>query len=172
MRHRQMANDFRIGFGYDIHPFTEGDHVIVGGVNIPYCKGLSAYSDGDVLIHAICDALLGSAALGDIGTHFPNNDIRYKNISSLVLLEKTIVVLSNAGYVPVNIDCTLVCESPKISPYYPEIRSNIAARCGLDPGFVSVKATTNEQIGSIGRKEGMAATAVALVIKRDAQSFV
>jgi 2-C-methyl-D-erythritol 2,4-cyclodiphosphate synthase len=167
-----MANNFRIGFGYDIHSFTGGDNIIVGGVKIPYSKGVIAHSDGDVLIHAICDALLGSAALGDIGTHFPDNDNRYKNISSLVLLEKTIEVLSNAGYVPVNIDCTLVSESPKISPHYSEIRKNIAVKCGLDPDFISVKATTNEKIGTIGRGEGMAAMAVALVIKKDAQSFV
>jgi 2-C-methyl-D-erythritol 2,4-cyclodiphosphate synthase len=167
-----MPNNFRIGFGYDIHSFTEGDHVILAGVHIPFSKKLKAHSDGDVLLHAVCDALLGAAALGDIGTHFPDKDDTYSNISSMILLEKTIEKVRNAGFTPVNIDVTVIAEAPMISPHYDEMRKNIAEKCGIDNGCVSVKATTNEKIGTIGRGEGMAATAVALIVTGNAQSLV
>ena len=167
-----MQNNFRIGFGYDIHAFTEGNHVILGGVTIPYYKKLKAHSDGDVLLHAVCDALLGAAAMGDIGIHFPDNEERYRNISSMKLLEKTAEKIRTAGFAPVNIDVTVIAESPKISPHYETIRKNIAEKCGIETGCVSVKATTNEKIGTIGRGEGIAAMAVALLVKGNIQSLV
>jgi len=167
-----MANNFRIGLGYDIHAFTKGDHIIVGGVRIPYYKGISAHSDGDVLVHAICDSILGAAALGDIGTNFPNNDEKYRNISSLVLLKESVEKLATAGYIPVNIDCTLICEEPKISLHYNDIRKNISLHTGLDINAVSVKATTNESLGTIGRKEGIAAMSITLVTSNNIQSLV
>jgi len=158
-----MPSNFRIGFGYDIHSFSEGNHIVIGGVTIPYKQGLSAHSDGDVLLHAICDALLGAAALGDIGIHFPDNDNIYKNISSIILLEKTIEKIKEAGYSVVNIDSTIIAEAPKISKFYPEMRKNIAHCCAVSDSCVSVKATTNEGIGGIGRGEGIAAMAVVMV---------
>lgn len=167
-----MPNNFRIGFGYDIHSFTEGDHVILGGVTIPYDKKLKAHSDGDVVLHAVCDALLGAAAMGDIGIHFPDTDKKYCNISSILLLEKTIEKIRATGFMPVNIDVTVIAEAPKISPHYETMRQNIAGKCGIEAGCVSVKATTNERIGTIGRGEGIAAMAVALLVKGNVQSLV
>lgn len=167
-----MTSNFRIGFGYDVHAFANGDHVVLGGVTIPFHQGLSAHSDGDVLLHAICDALLGAAALGDIGMHFPDTDARYRNISSIKLLEMTCEKLTHAGYGIVNIDSTLLAEVPRISPHYSVMRENIARSCSIEKDAVSVKATTNEKLGSIGRREGIAAMAVAMIQKINTQSLV
>lgn len=153
----------RVGFGYDVHRMVEGRKLIIGGVTIPYQKGLLGHSDADVLLHAICDALLGAAALGDIGKHFPDTDQQYENISSLELLKHTSNILKNHGYSIVNIDSTLVLEQPKILPYVDTMRSNISLSTGIDPSAVSVKATTNEKMGFIGTGEGAAAYAVVLI---------
>jgi 2-C-methyl-D-erythritol 2,4-cyclodiphosphate synthase len=156
----------RIGFGYDVHRLAEGRKLILGGVEVPSSRGLDGHSDADVLLHAIADALLGAAALGDIGKHFPNSDPRYKGISSLLLLKHVADLLSQHRYRVVNIDATLVLEEPKIGPYVDAMRENIAGVLGLSPGHVSVKATTNEGMGFVGAQEGVAAHAVAAIVRR------
>lgn len=153
----------RIGFGYDIHRLSAGRKLMLGGVRIPHTMGLLGHSDADVLLHAICDALLGAAALGDIGKHFPNTDKRFKDISSLKLLRQIAVLLKRNDYIVQNIDSTVVLERPKISGYVSRMRKNIAAALAIKASFVSVKATTSEGIGSIGREEGCAAYAVASI---------
>lgn len=153
----------RIGFGYDIHKLVKGRPLFLGGLKIPYSKGLLAHSDGDVLLHAICDSLLGSAGLGDIGKHFPNTDKKYKNISSLALLEKTFVLLKKSGYKIINIDTMLVAKEPKISPYIEKMRKEISKIIGTKN--ISVKATTNEGIGAIGKGRAICAYAVCMVKK-------
>ncbi|MBI2429264.1 MAG: 2-C-methyl-D-erythritol 2,4-cyclodiphosphate synthase [Ignavibacteriales bacterium] len=153
----------RIGFGYDVHRLVDGRKLIIGGVEIPFEKGLLGHSDADVLLHAICDALLGAAALGDIGKHFPDTEQQYKNISSLELLKHTSNLLRNHGYTVVNIDSTLVLEKPKILPYVDQMRMNISQSVGIDLTAVSVKATTNENLGFIGSGEGASAYAVTLI---------
>lgn len=155
---------FRVGHGYDVHKLAEDRKLIIGGVEIPHSKGLLGHSDADVLAHAICDALLGAAALGDIGKHFPDNDDRYKDIDSLVLLEKVCELIRNKGYEISNVDSTILAQAPKLRPYIDEMRSKLAKAMKLDIDEVSVKATTEERLGFTGREEGIAAHAVVLLM--------
>ena len=155
----------RVGFGYDIHPLLEGRPLMLGGVSIPSPRGLDGHSDADVLLHALCDALLGAAGLPDIGHLFPNTDPAYKNISSLVLLRHVAARLTEGGFTVSNVDMTLIAEAPKIAPYVDPMRDAIAEALALDPSRVGLKATTNEGLGSLGRGEGMAAHAVALLLE-------
>jgi 2-C-methyl-D-erythritol 2,4-cyclodiphosphate synthase len=155
--------DIRIGQGIDFHRLGEGLKLILGGVTIPSAKGCIAHSDGDVLVHSICDALLGAAGLSDIGHQFPDNDPQYRNISSLVLLERTFALVSGKGYSVVNIDSTVCLEKPRIAPYIEEMKKNLAALMGLSADDIGIKATTTEKMGFPGREEGIAAMAVALI---------
>jgi 2-C-methyl-D-erythritol 2,4-cyclodiphosphate synthase len=154
----------RVGIGYDVHRFSPGRKLILGGVSIPFRQGLLGHSDADVLLHAVCDAILGAAALGDIGRHFPDSQKRYKNISSLKLLIQVAAKVRKRGYQVGNIDATLALESPKILPYTARMQKNIARCLGIPPRQVSVKATTNEGLGYIGRGEGCAALAIACLV--------
>ena len=156
----------RIGHGYDVHRLTAGRDLILGGVRIPYEKGLLGHSDADVLLHAVCDALLGAAALGDIGLHFPDTDPAYKNADSRELLRRVCKLLADQGYRIVNIDATLLAQAPKLRPYIGGMVQNIAADCGLEADSVNVKATTEEGLGFTGAGEGMAAHAVCLLERR------
>ena len=158
-------NSLRIGHGYDVHRLTENRRLILGGVDIPYEKGLLGHSDADVLLHAISDALLGAAALGDIGKHFPDSDPKYKNADSLKLLSKVGEILANAGYRTVNIDSTVIAQAPKLAPHIEEMRKNIAKALSTDVSYISVKATTEEGLGFSGAGEGIAAHAVCLIEK-------
>ena len=153
----------RIGTGYDVHRFAEGRKLILGGVQIPYEKGLLGHSDADVIVHAIMDALLGAAALGDIGQHFPDSDPAYEGISSLLLLEKCGKLLAEKGYSVGNIDSIIIAQQPKMMPYLEQMRANIADALQIGIGQVSVKATTEEHLGFTGRGEGSAAQAVCLL---------
>ncbi len=153
----------RIGEGYDVHRLIAGRPLVLGGEKIPYARGLDGHSDADVLLHAICDALLGAAALGDIGAHFPNDSTIYKNISSLKLLNQVCVILEGSGWRPVNVDSTLVMEEPHIAEHIFAMRRNIARELKLDVMDVSVKATTSEGLGFVGAGEGIAARAVAQI---------
>ncbi len=153
----------RVGFGYDVHALGQGEDLILGGVKIPHEKGTIGHSDADVLLHAIMDALLGAAALRDIGYHFPDTDPGYKGISSILLLKETGKKLSQAGYKIVNIDATLVLQRPKIKDYIPHMIENIALALGLETSQINVKATTTEHLGFEGREEGISAYAVALI---------
>lgn len=153
----------RIGQGFDAHRFRDGDHVMLGGVRVPHDRGLAAHSDGDALLHAICDALLGAAALGDIGKHFPDTSADFKGIDSRILLRRTAQILSDAGYRSLNVDGTIIAERPKIAPHVAAMRACIAADLGLAIDAVSVKATTTEKMGFAGREEGIAAAAIALI---------
>ena len=153
----------RIGQGYDVHRLVSGRRLVVGGVEIPHETGLLGHSDADVLLHAISDALLGAAAMGDIGCLFPDNDSRFKDADSLVLLSVVAEKLKESGFSIVNIDCTLIAQKPKMRPYIDEMRANIARACGISVEFVSVKATTEEGLGFSGREEGMAAQAICLI---------
>ena len=157
---------FRVGHGYDVHKLAEGRKLIIGGVDIPHSKGLLGHSDADVLAHAICDALLGASALGDIGKHFPDNDDRYKGADSLILLEKVCELVRNKGYEISNVDSTILAQAPKLRPYIDEMRSKLAQAMQLDIDEVSVKATTEEKLGFTGREEGIAAHAVVLLIAK------
>lgn len=154
----------RIGSGYDVHRLVEGRKLIIGGVEIPHDKGLLGHSDADVLLHAVMDALLGAAALGDIGKHFPDSDERYKGISSVLLLEKVGELLEESNYVIENIDSTIIAQKPKMAPYIQTMRENIAKALLIDVTQVNVKATTEEGLGFTGAEEGIAATSVALLI--------
>ncbi len=154
----------RIGHGYDVHKFCDGRKCIIGGVEIPYEKGLLGHSDADVLLHAVCDALLGAAALGDIGRHFPDNDNAFLNIDSRILLRKTVSFLNEKGYKIGNIDATIIAQKPKMADYISAMRKNIAADCQVDIGFVNVKATTEEGLGFTGALEGVSAHAVCVII--------
>ena len=154
----------RIGTGYDVHRLVEGLPLWIGGVQVPHTHGLLGHSDADVLLHAICDALLGAAALGDIGKHFPDTDPQYKGISSLKLLAHVGELLAKHGYRVGNIDSTIVAQRPKLSPYIPQIRQAIADTLGIAVDQVSVKATTTEQLGFEGRQEGISAQAIALLV--------
>ncbi len=154
---------FRIGFGYDVHQLKAGIPFWLGGVRISHEKGAMGHSDADVLIHAICDALLGASALGDIGVHFPDTDPAYKGIASTKLLQQTIDLVRSRGYEISNVDSTVCLQTPKISPYIPDMRKQIAAFLNVDLGLVSVKATTEEKLGFTGRKEGVSAYAVVLI---------
>lgn len=153
----------RVGQGYDVHRLTEGRALILGGVNIPYEKGLAGHSDADVLVHAIMDALLGAADLGDIGQHFPDTDPKYKGSSSIGLLEHVGDLLQEQGYVVENIDATVIAQSPKLAPYRTQMAENVARALKLESGRVSIKATTEEGLGFTGRGEGMAAQAIVLL---------
>ena len=153
----------RIGIGYDVHAFAEGRRLVIGGVEIPHHKGLLGHSDADVLVHAVCDALLGAAALGDIGQHFPDSDPRYHNIDSLKLLQHVGALLAENGYQIANIDSIIIAQQPKMAPHIAAMQTNIARTLGILPGQVSVKATTTEHLGFTGREEGIAAQAAALL---------
>lgn len=160
-----MTTNTRVGLGIDFHRFAPGRRLVLGGVEIPHALGLLGHSDADVLLHAICDALLGAAALGDIGHHFPPHDPAYKDISSVQLLRRTGDILARAGFQPLQVDATVIAEEPKIAPYRPAITAHIAQALSLSQDCVSVKATTPEEMGALGRKEGIAALAVALIGK-------
>lgn len=153
----------RIGHGYDVHAFTVGDHLVLGGVKIPHTHAFKAHSDGDVLLHAICDALLGALALGDIGQHFPDTAAEYANIDSRILLRHVIGLVRNQGYGVINLDSTIIAQSPKMAPHILTMREHMAADLGCELGQVNVKATTTEKLGFTGRKEGIAAHAVVLL---------
>ncbi len=153
----------RIGHGYDVHRFGDGDHIQMGGVKIPHDRGLLAHSDGDVVLHALCDALLGACALGDIGSHFPDTDSRYKNVNSRDLLQHVYQLILAGGYKLANTDITIVAQAPKMSPYIEAMRTAIATDIGVEKSQVSVKATTTESLGFAGRKEGIAVHCVVLL---------
>ena len=154
---------FRIGSGVDFHQLVEGRKLVIGGITIPHHKGALGHSDADVLLHAICDALLGAAALGDIGMHFPDTDQQYKDVDSTVLLKKTVELVTRHNYRFVNMDCTLCLQEPKISPYVKDMREKIAGIIGSDSNAISIKATTTEKMGFVGRKEGLVAYATVLL---------
>ncbi|MBE6819747.1 MAG: 2-C-methyl-D-erythritol 2,4-cyclodiphosphate synthase [Ruminococcaceae bacterium] len=154
---------FRIGHGYDVHRLVEGRKLIVGGVDIPYEKGLLGHSDADVLLHAIGDSLMGAAALGDIGCIFPDNDPKFKDADSLALLREVVSLLESKGYSVVNIDATLIAQKPKMRSYIDKMRANIASACSIDISFVSVKATTEEGLGFTGNGEGISAHSVCII---------
>ena len=155
----------RIGHGYDVHKFADGESLIIGGVTIPHTRGLEAHSDGDVLIHAICDALLGAAGLWDIGHHFPDSDNAFENIDSRVLLRRVVADLSERGWKVNNVDSTIVAQAPKLAPFIPAMRELLAEDLMIVTDAVNVKATTTEKLGFAGREEGIAAHAVALITK-------
>ena len=155
----------RVGLGYDAHRLVEGRPLILGGVTIPYHLGLLGHSDADVLTHAIGDALLGSVGAGDLGSHFPDKDPAYKDISSLILLERIMAMVRDRGFAPVNVDATVVAQAPRLAPHLPEMRARLAPILGLAPEDVNLKATTTEHLGFAGRGEGIAAYAVVLVAK-------
>jgi len=157
----------RIGMGYDVHRLVEGRKLIMGGVDIPHEKGLLGHSDADVLLHAVCDALLGAAGLGDIGKHFPDTDQRYKGISSLKLLADVYALIDKRGYRVNNIDATIVAERPKMAPHIPAMIVNIASAVKADQATVNVKATTTEGLGFVGKGEGIAAYAVCTIISAE-----
>jgi 2-C-methyl-D-erythritol 2,4-cyclodiphosphate synthase len=154
---------FRIGIGYDSHRLVEGRQLILGGEVVPHSAGLKGHSDGDALCHAITDALLGAAALGDIGRHFPDTDPQYKGANSLGLLVRAVGIIHEAGYVVENVDAVVIAEQPKLAPHVDRIRARLAGALGVDVGAVSVKGKTNEGMGEVGRAEGMAVHAVALL---------
>jgi 2-C-methyl-D-erythritol 2,4-cyclodiphosphate synthase len=153
----------RIGHGYDVHKFADNRKCIIGGVEIPYEKGLLGHSDADVLLHAICDALLGAAALGDIGKHFPDNDNKFLNIDSRILLRKTVELIESKGYKVGNIDATVIAQKPKMAPFISKMAENIAADCKTDISNINVKATTEEGLGFTGALEGISAHAVCII---------
>jgi len=155
----------RVGFGYDAHRLTPGRPLVLGGVEIPYPLGLRGHSDADVLTHALGDALLGAVAAGDLGRHFPDSDPAYKDISSLILLERIMAVVQSRGFQPVNVDATVVAEQPRLAPHIPRMIDNLAPILGLAPDAVSIKATSTEKMGFAGREEGIAAYAVVLVTR-------
>lgn len=157
--------DFRIGFGYDVHQLAEGETLWLGGILILHHKGTVAHSDGDVVIHAICDAILGAVKLGDIGTNFPDNSAEFKNIDSKILLDKSYQLVKSKGYEIVNIDCTISAQQPKLKPFIPEMEIAMAKVLQIDIDQISVKATTTESLGFEGREEGISVNAVALLKK-------
>lgn len=157
--------DFRIGHGYDVHALAEGLPLVLGGVEIAHTKGCVAHSDGDVVIHALCDALLGAAALGDIGLHFPDTSDEFRGIDSKILLRRVMALLREKGYEIGNVDCTIRAQRPKLRPYIDAMRTTMADAMGVDDDRVSVKATTTERLGFEGREEGISVSAVALIFK-------
>jgi 2-C-methyl-D-erythritol 2,4-cyclodiphosphate synthase len=159
-------SEFRIGTGYDIHPLVEGRRLILGGVEIPFEKGLQGHSDADALTHAVCDALLGASSLGDIGRHFPDSDPRWKGASSLDLLSRVVELIGERGFAVSNIDAVIVTERPRLAPFIEEMRSNLAAALEIEMDRVSLKAKTNEGLDAVGRGEAIAAHAVAMLIAR------
>ncbi|MBS0002938.1 MAG: 2-C-methyl-D-erythritol 2,4-cyclodiphosphate synthase [Thioalkalivibrio sp.] len=158
-----MPADLRIGQGLDVHAFGPGDHLVLGGVRIPHDQGFIAHSDGDVLLHALCDALLGAAALGDIGRHFPDTDPRFRGADSRALLSEVLARVRAEGWAPVNIDSVVIAQRPRMGPHIDAMRANVAADCRLPLSAVNVKATTTERLGFTGRGEGIAAEAVVLL---------
>ena len=160
-----MNCDFRIGNGYDVHRLAEGLTLTLGGVTIPHTKGCVAHSDGDVIIHALCDALLGALALGDIGHHFPDTSAEFAGIDSKILLQRTYALVREQGYSLVNADITLLLQAPKIAPYVPQMRQALASVLGVGVDRISVKATTGERLGFVGREEGVEAYAAVLICK-------
>ncbi len=160
-----MIPDFRIGNGFDVHRLVEGRPCIICGVDIPFERGLLGHSDADVALHALADALLGAAALGDIGKHFPDTDPRWKGADSRMLLRKVVEILAGEGFRPCNADITIMAQAPKMLPHIEAMRANVAADLAVDLGRVSVKATTTEKLGFTGRKEGIAAMATVLVVR-------
>jgi 2-C-methyl-D-erythritol 2,4-cyclodiphosphate synthase len=158
----------RIGHGYDVHRFAAGDHIVLGGVTIPHEQGLAAHSDGDVLIHAVCDALLGAIARGDIGRHFPDTDPDNAGIDSRVLLRRVMRQVNSLSYRVVNLDATIIAQAPKMAPHIDAMRDTLAADLGAQPDQVNVKATTTEGLGFAGRQEGIAVHAVVLLAREDA----
>ena len=156
---------FRVGFGFDTHKLCEGRRLVLGGVHIPYIYGCEGHSDADVLIHAICDALLGASNMRDIGFHFPDTDLTLKNIDSTILLQKVHRMIEEKQWKIENIDCTIVAQQPKLSPYIPQIQQRLAKLLVLDENCVSIKAKTSEKLGFIGREEGMSAYSIALLTK-------
>lgn len=158
-----MKLNVRVGLGYDVHAFIPGRKLMLGGVEIPHSKGLKGHSDADVLLHAVTDALLGAASLGDIGTHFPDTDPAFENADSINLLKKAADLVRSSGYEIGNVDATIVAENPKMAPHISEMRKNIAATINCDIDEVSVKATTNEKMGWLGREEGIAVHSIALI---------
>jgi len=155
----------RIGHGYDVHRFGEGDHLMLGGVHIPFAQGFVAHSDGDVLIHALCDALLGAAALGDIGQHFPDTSVAFANIDSRILLRQVIELVHQKGFTVGNVDLTIIAQAPKMATHIPAMCENLATDLSIDRDCCNVKATTTEQLGFTGRSEGIAAHAVVLLTR-------
>jgi 2-C-methyl-D-erythritol 2,4-cyclodiphosphate synthase len=161
----QLDLPFRIGHGFDVHRFKQGDSIILGGVKIPHTHAFEAHSDGDVLIHSICDALLGAIAAGDIGQHFPDTDEAYKNIDSCVLLAKVNTMVAETGYKLGNLDITVIAQSPRLAAFIMPIRERLAAELNTDISQINVKATTTENLGYIGREEGIAVHSVVLLAK-------
>ena len=157
----------RIGHGFDVHAFGAGDHLTLGGVRIPYQRGLQAHSDGDVLLHAVCDALLGAAGLGDIGRHFPDSSTEFKDIDSRILLRRVLALLQQRHCPVSNLDATLIAQAPRLAPHIPAMVRHIAADLEIAPEQVNIKATTTERLGYIGRGEGIAAHAVVLIEQHD-----
>ena len=153
----------RIGQGFDAHRFGEGNAIVIGGVSIPHDKGLVAHSDGDVRLHALCDALLGAAALGDIGQHFPDTDPEFKGVDSRLLLRQVVKLLCSKGFSIANVDMTIIAQKPKMAPHIPLMKDTIAADCGIGTDQVNVKATTTERMGFAGREEGIASMAIVLL---------
>ena len=156
----------RIGQGFDVHALVTGRPLIIGGVTIPFDQGLDGHSDADVLLHAITDAILGAAGLGDIGRHFPDTDAAFKGADSQALLREAAARVRNAGFIVVNIDCTIIAQAPKMAPHVTAMAANIAAACGIEAANVNVKAKTTERLGFTGRGEGIAAEAIALIERR------
>jgi len=161
-----MSSGLRIGQGFDVHALVAGRRLIIGGVDIPYEKGLDGHSDADVLLHAVTDALLGAAGLGDIGRHFPDTDEHYRGADSRVLLREAARKVREAGFAVVNVDSTIIAQAPKMAPHIPAMQANIAADLGVEAGAVNVKAKTTERLGFAGRGEGIAAEAVALIERK------
>jgi 2-C-methyl-D-erythritol 2,4-cyclodiphosphate synthase len=158
--------NIRIGHGFDVHAFAEERRLIIGGVDIPHARGLLGHSDADVLIHAVCDALLGAAGLGDIGRHFPDSDPRYKGIDSRKLLRHVSALLDERGWKVGNVDATIIAQAPKMAPHIPAMRANLADDLGIEAAAINVKATTTERLGFTGREEGIAAEAVCLILAK------
>nr|WP_274595111.1 2-C-methyl-D-erythritol 2,4-cyclodiphosphate synthase [Mariprofundus erugo] len=161
-----MTLNIRVGHGFDVHPFAEGRKLILGGVDIPHQRGLAGHSDADVLYHALCDALLGAAGLGDIGHHFPDSDMQYKDADSARFVSATVSALSERGWTVGNVDVTVIAQEPKIAPHVAAMRERLAGLLLVDQSAVNIKATTTERLGYVGRKEGIAAHAVALISRR------
>lgn len=162
-----MKLNFRTGFGFDVHAFAEGRKLVVGGIEIPFEKGLIGHSDADVLLHAVCDAMLGALSLGDIGKHFPNNDPKWKDADSTILLKHVNKLVNEKGYELGNLDSVLAMENPKIAPYIEQIRNRISEILNADVEQISVKATTTEKLGFVGRTEGVVSFATVLLVKKD-----
>ena len=162
-----MKLNFRTGFGFDVHAFADGRKLIIGGIEIPFEKGLDGHSDADVLLHAICDAMLGALSLGDIGIHFPNTDPKWKDADSSILLKNVNELINEKGYELGNLDCVLAVEKPRISPFNEKIKNRISGILNSSPDQISIKATTTEKLGFVGRTEGVVAFATVLLVKKD-----